>query len=407
MLDVLIVGGGASGLAISSMLKKHNKSLKITVAEKMDRVGKKLAITGNGRCNITNLSQNISNYHSNSLSQALEILDNFSLDETEKFFSSLGLSFTAENTKIYPLSFQAASVVDILRFSAAKFGVNILTDTKICSLKKENDYFLATTNHNNTITSKCVVVATGGLAGGSRLGSDGDGYNLLKSFGHCILPQSPVIVQVKTDNTYTRQLKGIKVTAGVNVNKNGKIYADFGEVLFSDYGLSGPPILQLSRHCSKGSKICLDLLPDYSEKDITETLIKRKEILSHIPLSDFFAGLINKKLGLTLLKVCNINQNRFTETLTNSEISSLSKCIKEFKFEVFGNTGFANAQATSGGADLNDFDNTLMSKKCSGLFASGEVLDLDGDCGGYNLQWAWSSAAAVTNGILKLMGEEK
>ncbi len=405
MFDVLIVGGGAAGLCLAAMLKKENSGVSVAVAEKMDRVGKKLAITGNGRCNITNLDINKENYYSNCLDKAYKIIENFSYEMTEDFFASLGLGFATENKKVYPLSFQANSVVDLLRFRASQDGTKLLTDTKVRAVKKENNVFIVSTENKGLIKAKTVIIATGGLAGGSKLGSDGDGYKILQGFGHKIIKQNPVIVQVKTDNTFTRQLKGIKVNAKVSVKSISGTVSDYGEVLFCDYGLSGPPILQLSRHCVKDSVISLDLLPDFDEEKISKILSYRREILKDIPLSDFFAGLINKKLGQTLLKALNISQNKLTSELSEKEILILSKTIKCFSFKVLGNTDFTNAQATSGGADLKEFDENLMSKKISGLFAVGEVLDLDGDCGGYNLQWAWSSAFATKCGILKFLGD--
>lgn len=404
MFDVLIVGGGASGLALGAMLRQKNKSLSIAIAEKLDRVGKKLAVTGNGRCNITNLNISENNYYSHSNNQAFEILTDFSFNDTKNFFSSIGIEFAAENNKVYPLSLQANSVVDVLRFYATLNNIELLTNCNIKSIKKGSNLFLAKCEDGAELSAKTVVIATGGLAGGSKLGSDGDGYKILKAFGHKIFEQSPVIVQVKTDNSLTRQLKGIKVEAAVSVKDKTKTLAkDFGEVLFTDYGLSGPPILQLSRYCTKGKYISLDLLPKFTKEEISDLLLKRKSIFKDLPLSEFFAGLIHKKLGQVILKSCNINQNLTANDLNEENIKSIAEKLKNFCFDALGNTGFTNAQATSGGADLKEFSSQLMSQKVSGLFAMGEVLDVDGDCGGYNLQWAWSSAAAVCNGILKFL----
>jgi predicted Rossmann fold flavoprotein len=386
------------------MLRQKNKSLSIAIAEKLDRVGKKLAVTGNGRCNITNLNISKSNYYGHSKDAAFEILSDFSFEDTKSFFSSIGIEFAAENNKVFPLSLQANSVVDVLRFYASLNNIELLTNFKIKSVKKGGNLFIAKCEEGAELSAKTVVIATGGLAGGSKLGCDGEGYQILKTFGHKIFDQTPTIVQVKTDNTLTKQLKGIKVEAAVSVKDKTKTLAkDFGEVLFTDYGLSGPPILQISRYCTKGKYISLDLLPKYSENQISDLLLKRKNIFKDLPLSEFFAGLINKKLGQVILKSCNINQNLLTNDLNKENINSISEKLKNFCFDTLGNTGFTNAQATSGGADLNDFSNQLMSKKVSGLFAVGEVLDVDGDCGGYNLQWSWSSAAAVCNGILKFL----
>ena len=396
MFDTLIIGGGASGLATAVMLKKMNTNLKIAIVEQLERVGKKISVTGNGRCNITNQTINKVNFHSDSLNKAFDIVNSFNLNQTAEFFSSIGVELTFEGNKAFPRSFQASSVVDALRFAAANLGVEIINNTTALNITKSNDVFTLTTNNAPKLTAKTVVVATGGMAGGSKLGSNGDGYKFLKSFGHKIKEQSPVIVQVRTENTITKMLKGVKTNANVTILCGNKAVAtDSGEVLFCDYGLSGPPILQLSRYAKKGTEICLDILSDIELNDLINLIFKRKEIFKDVALTEFFAGLIHKKLGQAILKSLNIPLSQNGKDLTKTDCINIANTLKNFKFKVLGNTGFVNAQATSGGADLDEFDDNLMSKKVKGLFAAGEVLDVDGDCGGFNLQWAWSSANKV------------
>lgn len=405
MFDAIIVGGGAAGLTTAIMLKRRSPELKIAIIEQLDRVGKKLSVTGNGRCNITNSSIEDKNYYSTSHKKAMEILKGFSLEDTKNFFSSIGVEIVFENTKAYPRSFQASSVVDALRFTVQGLNVELFTSTKVLDIKYTNNIFNIFCENSSAFKAKTVVIATGGLAGGNKLGSNGDGYKFLEKNGHNIIPKSPVIVQVKTENTVTKSLKGIKVNAYVSVVQSGKVLSsDYGEVLFCDYGLSGPPILQLSRYCKIGTQIVLDMFCEFETEKLTDLLLKRREILKGIPLTEFFAGLLHKRIGQAILKLCGFSLSNFSESLTNTDCENIAKTLKEFKFKVTGNTGFVNAQATSGGADLKSFDNGLMSKKCAGLFAVGEVLDVDGDCGGYNLQWAWSSANRVANSIATFLG---
>jgi len=411
LFDTVIIGGGASGLSTAIMLKRQCPKLNIAIIEKLDRVGKKISVTGNGRCNITNCRIESKNYYSNNISKAMNIIFKFSLDDVKKFFSSVGVEICFENGKGYPRSFQASSVVDALRFTASNLGIVIFTSNKILDINKKSNLFNIILENkienSNILNAKSVVISTGGLAGGSKLGSDGDGYKFLKKFGHNIIPRLPVIVQVKTENAITRSLKGIKVDAAVKIYKNSKMIAnDYGEVLFCDYGLSGPPIFQLSRHCTQDTVISLDLLNEINQEDLTKLIIKRKNIFHGYPLTEFFAGLLHKKLGQAILKYCSIALSDNCETLTDKDCKSIAKNLKDFKFKVSGNTGFVNAQATSGGADLNDFNGGLMSLKCKGLFATGEVLDVDGDCGGYNLHWAWSSAKAVADSISSFLGSK-
>lgn len=409
MFDVIIVGGGASGLTTAIMVKEKAPDLNVAIIEQLDRVGKKISITGNGRCNITNNIISSKHYYSSDLSKAMDIIDNFSLSKTRNFFSSIGVELFFENNKAYPRSFQASSVVDALRFAAQKLGIQLLTSTIVSKITKKGVVFnVDTKNTSSAITTfyaRNVVIATGGLAGGSKLGSNGNGYKFLADFGHKLVPQSPVIVQVKTENDITRSLKGIKVNALVKVLQNGNVIAtDFGEVLFCDYGLSGPPILQLSRHCTKNTNITLDLFNDLDYNSLVDLISNRRSIFHDHPLTEFFAGLLHKRIGQVVLKVCGISLSNTCSQLTDIDCKKIAKTLKGFKFNVLGNTGFVNAQATSGGASLKDFDNSLMSKHCNGLFAVGEVLDVDGDCGGYNLQWAWSSANTVANSIISFLG---
>lgn len=408
MFDAIIVGGGASGLAAAIMLKKRSPKLNIAIVEQLERVGKKISTTGNGRCNITNKSINPKNYYSKDINKAFKILSDFPLQKTKDFFSSIGVEICFENNKAYPRSFQASSVVDALRFSAQNLNIHQITSTKILNITQKNNVFnVITDNKNlNMLKSKTVVIATGGLAGGNKLGSNGDGYKFLKSFGHKIIPQSPIIVQVKTENNITKSLKGIKVDAKVKVLQNKQIISeDFGEVLFCDYGLSGPPILQLSRYCIPNTIISLDMFDEFELCDLIQLILNRRNIFAVFPLTEFFAGLLHKRIGQAVLKQNNITLSNLCDTLTETDCINIAKTLKDFCFNVTGNTGFTNAQATSGGADLKDFDEGLMSKKSKGLFATGEVLDVDGDCGGYNLQWAWSSANAVANSIISFLGE--
>ena len=409
MFDVIIVGGGAAGLTTAIMIKNKAPNLNIAIVEQLDRVGKKISVTGNGRCNITNNVISSKHYYSKDLPKAMGIIEDFSLFQTKNFFSSIGIELFFENNKAYPRSFQASSVVDALRFASQKSGIQLLTSTKVSKITKKGIVFNLDTENTNsvltTLSARNVVIATGGLAGGSKLGSNGNGYKFLTDFGHKLVPQSPVIVQVKTENDITRSLKGIKVNASVTVSQNSNVIAtDFGEVLFCDYGLSGPPILQLSRHCTQNTNISLDMFKDLDYNSLVELISKRRNIFCDFPLTEFFAGLLHKRIGQAVLKVCGISLSNTCSQLTNADCKKIAKTLKEFKFNVLGNTGFVNAQATSGGASLKDFNNSLMSKHCSGLFAVGEVLDVDGDCGGYNLQWAWSSANAVANSIISFLG---
>ena len=407
MTDVIVVGGGAAGMAFSILAKRKNPNLEILLIESFDRVGKKLITTGNGCCNITNSDCNITRYHGKNPQFAAAALLEFPPSKQAEFFSSLGVLVEfEEDGRAYPMSGQASSVVDALRFSLDELGVEVLTSTCVTKIKKSSNGFIVNTEQSE-YSCRSVVVACGGIAGG-KLGNE-SGYTLLKSLGHLILERRPSIVQLKTELTYVKQLKGIKVMANVSALDNEKkLKQEFGEVLFCDYGISGPAILQLSRLVSfnQANQISVDFVPSFSEFDLIKMLLVRKLNLAVRPVSEFFTGFLNKRLGQVIAKYCKIDILKSVADLSEKEIEVLAHTIKDFRIATIGTTGMSNAQVTAGGADSSQFfDTTLMSKKTNGLFAIGEVLDIDGDCGGFNLSWGWASANAAANGVCKYIKE--
>ncbi len=401
MTDVLIIGGGAAGLSLAVMLKSNRPDLTVTVLERTDRVGKKLATTGNGRCNITNTELLPERYHGDR-EFAAEILNGFGFESQKQFFKDLGVLFFEETDgKVYPKSLQATSVVDALRFRADESGVETKLNTTVKEVKRDADGFSIVLD-DKILHSKVVVVANGGQAGG-KAGSV-DGYSILKSMGHKIEKVFPSVVQLKTPTDVVRQLKGIKVDALVTAKSNSGYRTEFGEVLFCDYGLSGPPILQVSRLAEGGNMtVSLDLVPDMSEPDVKQELSRRCEAFSNRSAGDMLTGFLHKRLGQVVLKCSGVDLNSTCGEMTEKTVGRIAKTLKSFDFKVVGTTGFENAQVTAGGAQCAQFFPTCMSKKAKGLFAVGEVLNVDGDCGGFNLAFAWASAYAAMNGIKEFL----
>lgn len=394
--DICIIGGGAAGMMAAIVAKQKNPALNVLILERLSRVGKKLSLTGNGRCNITNRELSVKNYHGAQPEFVLPFFENFSVSDTERFFEKLGISIIYEESKGYPASLQAASVTDALRFSCDELGVVTECEQKVIDIQKNSGGFCVITDKNK-FSATAVVVTSGLLSGGEKLGCDGSMLELLKKMGVSCNAMSPAIVQLKTDTEIVRQLKGIKVNAmASHISKNTVVREEFGEVLFCDYGLSGPPILQLAGGCSVNDVILLDLAPCSALDELKDKLIKRAENLKYRKNDEFLSGFINKRLGQVILKTCGISLNDYVSTLNHSDIEKICRRIKSFKATVRGHNGFANSQVTKGGLLCREFDKqTLMCKKIPGLFAAGEILDIDGDCGGYNLQWAWSSGYAV------------
>ena len=403
--DIIIIGGGAAGLLSAVYLKKQNPKLNIRILEALPRVGKKLAVTGNGRCNITNKNINLNRYHGKNVSFAEYALNKYDLSFTADFFENIGVPFVFEGDKAFPASLQAGSVVDCLRFAAEENGIIIHTDTKVTNVQILKNQYRVWADKISFVCDT-VIVATGLYSGGYKCGSDGSMFELLKKAGFKTVHTTPAIVQLKTENDITKQLKGIKVDANVTLKANDKIIRqDFGEVLFCDYGLSGPPVMQLSREVPRNKNcmsLSLDIMPQISLNDLKAQIKSRAINLSQRPLEEFFTGMLQKRIGQVILKQCGLKLSDKSEVLNDNLIDRIAKIIKSFDFKVLDTTGFVNSQVTAGGISTDEFEaTTMMSKKYDRFYAVGEILDIDGDCGGFNLQWAWSSSFCACDNILR------
>ena len=402
--DVIIIGGGASGLCAAVYLKSKEPNLSVKIIEALPRVGKKLALTGNGRCNITNRNIMFSSYHGNNVRFCEYALSRYDRLFCESFFENIGVPFVFEGDKGYPSSLQATSVVDCLRFAAEEMGVITHLETRVTNIQTSGENYKVIAGNLN-FYAKNLIVATGLFSGGERLGCDGSVLSILKKAGYKVVKTTPAIVQVKTVTDVVKQLKGIKINATATIKiDNNDIRREFGEVLFCDYGLSGPPILQISREINRTEQKCeiyLDIFPEISFIELCKVLSKRTKTLFSRNLDEFFTGMLNKRLGQVILKLVGCKLNEKTDTLNYSKIKKIAFLLKNFSFIVTGTTGFANSQVTAGGLDTTQFySTTMMSKKAKNFYAIGEILDIDGDCGGYNLQWAWSSAICAAEAIL-------
>lgn len=402
--DVIIIGGGAAGLTAAVYLKKKKPNISVRILESQVRVGKKLSLTGNGRCNITNKDINLSRYHGDDVEFCRYALEKYDRVFCEKFFSEIGVPFVFEGDKGYPTSLQASSVVDCLRFAADALGVITHTDTKVTNIMLSGGNYKIISDKVSFL-AKNIIIATGLYSGGDRMGCDGSMLGILKNAGYKTVKTTPAIVQLKTETDIVKQLKGIKVNANVLLKSGNKIIREeYGETLFCDYGLSGPPVLQVSRECARSDapfEISLDILPDIDLDTLYESLSKRAAEISYLNLDEFFTGMLNKRLGQVILKLAGCKLNDSVSTLDSDKLRKIASIIKNFSFKVTGNTGFTNSQVTAGGLKTSQFDNkTMMSNLNGGLFAVGEILDIDGDCGGFNLQWAWSSAMCAVDAII-------
>lgn len=405
--DILIIGGGASGLMAAIIAKDLGKD--VAIIEGTNRIGNKILSTGNGRCNISNININapFDSYYSTNSNFYFNCLNKFDVEYTKNIFLSLGLPLISlENGKLFPKSLQASSVVDILKMSLEERNIPIYTNCKVTNIFKG---FKIETNNEEFPTFSCqkVVLACGGKSA-IKTGSDGTGFILAKKLGHKIIEPLPAIVQLKLDYPHLKALSGIKFEGAASVLVDDKIIrTEYGEILFTDYGISGPPILQLSAIASralykkKNVKIKLDMSPDKTFDDIDNFIKSHIAMFPYRSISSALIGIINKKLIPILLKdIGIINIHIPCEELDWNHSDMLSRRLKEWTFDCIDTNGFKNAQLTTGGVDTRFVDeNTLESKITDNLFFTGEILDVNGDCGGFNLQWAWSSAMLVGNSL--------
>lgn len=390
-MNIAVIGGGASGLTAAISAARCGAG--VTIYERCDRVGRKILATGNGRCNYTNVNADIGNYHGKNPDFVKGAVNSFWVEETRAFFRELGMLTRVEDMgKAYPYSLQASAVLDVLRFEAQRLGISIVTGFEVSEIKRTDSGFLLRAYSGERAAADRVILAAGGKASPS-LGSNGSGYDIAKALGHTVTKTFPALVQVRTETELVKALKGIKTDARV-CYKNGKIKGEsLGEVLFCDYGLSGPAVFNISRLCSEYERgeIILDLLPEIDYNSLRELLKKRRSPERN--LEGFFVGMINKKIGMTVMKYAGaLPYSRSSDTLSDKEINSLCEALKSFRLTVKGTMSWNNAQVTAGGIATDEVDGkTFESRLCPGLYIVGEILDIDGDCGGYNLQWAWSS----------------
>ncbi len=375
--EVIIIGGGASGLMSATLLRA-----KTLLLERGERVGRKLSATGNGQGNLSNANLSVDNYFSNHRKYKIaKILKDNPPQKTLDYFKSLGVMFTTdERGRIYPSSRQASAITDALRYEVARLGVVVKTSTTVQKIEKVKDGYKISSD-NGEFFAPFVIVATGGKSA-KNFGTDGNGYELVKPLGITVTDTYPSLVQLKTDTTYTKMLKGIRVQAKAKFcKKEGE-----GDIIFTDYGISGDLVFRLSAFGREG-EIEIDLLPSIEKSELIEILQKKKE-RGVYPKGELLSGILNNQVGRAVIK-----------RVGSEEPTLLADCVKKFTLFVSGSLGFDYAQVTKGGVHLHDVTENMESKKHRGLYFTGEILDVDGECGGYNLQWAFSSAMTVATRI--------
>lgn len=430
---IVIIGGGASGLVAA--IGAAGSGADVTIVEHMDRVGKKILSTGNGRCNLTNLRMEADCYRCGQEGFPMEVIRGFGVDKTLAFFKGLGIEPKDRNGYIYPNSDQASAVLDVLRCEVERLGVVVLLSCNVekivpvdgnkdgkvgeefknkakKSVKVEEDsnqpaggrvrYKVYT--DQGVLDADAVILAAGSKAAPST-GSDGSGYELAKMLGHRVIKPLPALVQLRCQGNMYRQMAGIRTDARVKLMAANELLAqDRGELQLTDYGLSGIPVFQVSRFAARaldqGKKVTalVDFMPSWDDGEAFGLLKKRAALLGHKTAEELFTGLLNKKLALVLIKLAGIQSSRKAGELSSRQLKLLLEQIKTYEAIVMSVNPFANAQVCCGGVDTREVDaSTMESRLHDNLYLAGELLDVDGICGGYNLQFAWSSG--MTAGI--------
>ncbi len=393
-MKVCIIGGGASGMAAA--LSAAQCGHQVTLLERQARVGRKLLSTGNGRCNLSNLhaTPDEGHYHGADAAFCRSALEAMPTQATLDWFAELGLLTVNEPSgRIYPYSNMAGSVLDVLRYALEQPNIELHIGCTVKRIRKRSEQFHIETDES-AFTADRVILAAGGAAG-SKLGGVMDGYQLAKALGHHRTALYPSLVQIKTDTTYPRSLKGVKADATIEIRCGSETLAtNHGEVLFTEYGVSGPAVFEISRAASVGGEdltVSLNFLPQWSEGDIIAWLSRRQTAMPQRETAALLTGAFHTRLGQMVCKSAGFT-NQPIHSLTQADLQKIANRVQHFTLPVIGVCGFDQAQVTAGGLRTDEFDPaTLQSRIVSGFYACGEVLDIDGDCGGYNLQWAWSS----------------
>ena len=399
----IIIGAGASGLLASILIARSGTT--VTLLEQNSKVGKKILVSGNGKCNIGNANIIPQRYHSENPLFVEELLQGYGSGVVRKLFDSMGVDIVeGKDGKLFPMSMQASSVVEILLYEAQRVGVTIVCDCAVQSIVQGTDSFSLQTSQGDRVARR-VILATGSAAA-PRLGGNMSGTEMATALGHRLIPSYPSLVQFCSDEEWVKQASGVKVDADVKLYANSEyISQKRGDILFTNYGISGLAVLDISRDVSLQlaqyayCELSLDIWPEYSKEKLTNFLLSRIDKESDKPLSIWLLGILNKKLIPVLLEQSK-SKVTIESQLNRKEISKLVYTIKNLKLSISDTKGFAGAEVATGGVDTSEVDaRTMQSKLVNNLYFAGEILDVDGDRGGFNFHFAWVCAMRVARSV--------
>ena len=397
---IAVIGAGASGMMAA--IQAARMGAQVSIYEKNDRVGRKILSTGNGKCNFTNEKMGAEFYSGSGVMLVDSIFQTFGVRETKAFFSELGMRVKERNGYLYPASGQASTVLDVLRYELERLSVNIHTDRQAADLNAGLGGITIETKNGMKEKYDAVVLACGGKAA-PKTGSDGQGFTLAKKLGHHIVPVVPALMALRCSEDFYKRVAGVRCDANLTLYIDGKsVRSEMGELQWTDYGISGIPVFQISRDAAYGLSerrtvsVKVDLLPDFTEDNSYSLFWKQRwERQGGQAMEQFVTGLVNKKIGLLLLKLAGIKENERAAEVPHICREKLEKLFRSFTVSVCGTNSFDQAQVCAGGVDCHEVTDILESRIAPGVFFAGEILDIDGICGGYNLQWAWSSGSVA------------
>jgi len=398
---MIIIGAGAAGLCAA--IVRARTGLKVTLLEQNSKVGKKILVSGNGKCNIDNKYIDTRRFHSQNPSFIEDVLQGYDFSVIEKFFTSLGLELVEDKEgKMFPMSLQSSSVVELLEYEAKKVGVEIICDCTVNSIDKNGNLFTVVTTQG-TRTCEQLLLANGSPAA-PQLGGSDSGYAFATKLGHTLIPRHPSLVQLCSAETWVKDCAGVKVAGVAKLYTNGEYITEKeGDLLFTNYGISGLAILDLSREVSTRlasfdyCELSLDLMPKYSKEKLTNLLLGRIQSESEKPIGLWLQGIINKKLIHIILEQSKCKA-KLESDLNRKEINKIVHSIKNIKLSISDTKGFKGAEVSTGGIDTKEVNpHNMESKIVPNLFFAGEILDVDGDRGGFNFHFAWICGLRVGN----------
>lgn len=391
-----IIGGGAAGMMAA--ITAARQGAKVTILERNDRIGKKILMTGNGKCNLGNYHLSMQEYYGHNQEWISGALRRFDTNDTVSFFQGLGLLLKDKNGYIYPACEQAAVVLDVLRYELQALGVTIITECKINAIQRDGKTGCIIVSDGMKHYSFDAVVLACGSKAAPKTGSDGSGYKLVKQLGHNIIPTVPALVQLKCSEDYFKAVAGVRTDACIRVFNGGDCVAEErGELQLTEQGISGIPVFQLSRIVNyilrkkSAVDVEIDFLPDYDEQTFTMLCAGRSLLQNDRTVEEFFTGILNKKLMSLFIKMAGLKPGMSIEQADKEKVSYVYGLCRSWCVHVTGSNPYDNAQVCAGGVDTTELTEDMESRKVPGVFMAGELLDVDGKCGGYNLQWAWCS----------------